>query len=96
MLFAIDTSTLIILQKLGWLDLCRQGDNKFIWPPGVTKELKLQKSKNLAIFDLLDSGVVTESGMHRPLSIEGISVTDADVISLAIERQTTVLSEDVL
>jgi len=30
MLFAIDTSTLIVLQKLGWLNLCRQSDNKFI------------------------------------------------------------------
>lgn len=96
MLFAIDTSTLIILQKLGWLDLCRQGENKFIWPPGVTLELKQQKGRNKEIFDLLASGIVTESEMEKQLSIEGVSVTDAGVISLAIERQATVLSEDVL
>jgi len=96
MQFVIDTSTLIILQKLGWLNLCHHGDNKFIWPPSVTLELKFKKSKNKEVFDLLTSGVVTESEMRRQVSIEGISVTDAEVISLAIERQATVLSEDVL
>jgi len=73
MLFAIDTSTLIILQKLGWLNLCRQGENKFIWPPGVTKELKLQKSKNQAIFDLLDSGSTSEVEPQNQLRFEEIS-----------------------
>jgi len=96
MLFAIDTSTLIILQKLGWLNLCRYGDNKFIWPPSVTVELKLQKSKNKEIFDLLDSGVTNEVEIRNRLSFAEISTTDTEVISLAHERSATVLSEDKL
>lgn len=96
MLFAIDTSTLIILQKLGWLNLCRQGENKFIWPPGVTLELKLKKSKNKEIFDLLDSGVTNEIEPQSRLSFAEISTTDNEVIALAGERSATVLSEDKL
>jgi len=96
MLFAIDTSTLIILQKLGWLNLCRHGENKFIWPPGVTQELKLKKSKNQAIFDLLESGVTSEVEIQRRLNFAEISTTDNEVIALAGERSATVLSEDKL
>ena len=96
MLFAIDTSTLIILQKLGWWHLCRQSDNKFIWPPSVTKELKLQKSKNQAIFDLLDSGVTREVEIQRQLNFAEISTTDSEIIALASEHSAAVLSEDKL
>lgn len=42
MRFVIDTSTLIVLQKLGWLSLCSQSGNEFIWPSTVTQELKIQ------------------------------------------------------
>lgn len=96
MLFVIDTSTLIILQKLGWLDLCRQGENKFIWPPGITLELKLQKSKNKEIFDLLDSDITSEVEPQSRLNFTEISSTDNEVIALASERSAAVLSEDKL
>jgi predicted nucleic acid-binding protein len=96
MLFAIDTSTLIVLYKLKWLGLCSYGGNEFIWPPSVTQELKRQKGKNKAILDLLTSGIAGENEVVRQLQIGEISQTDVEVISLAAERQATVISEDVL
>jgi predicted nucleic acid-binding protein len=96
MLFAIDTSTLLVLRKLEWLSLCSQTDSKFIWPPSVTQELKRQKGKNKVILDLLTSGVASEEEVHRQLVIAEISQTDIEVISLAAERQATVISEDAL
>jgi predicted nucleic acid-binding protein len=95
MLFAIDTSTLIVLHKLKWLGLCSCGDNEFIWPPSVTQELKRQKGKNKAILDLLTSGVASENEVQRQLLITEISETDVEVISLAAGRRATVISEDI-
>jgi len=95
MLFVIDTSTLIILQKLGWLSLCSQSDNEFIWPPSVTQELKIHKAKNREILVLLTSGITREVEIHKHLIITEISSTDAEVISLAEEHQATVISEDI-
>jgi len=96
MLFAIDTSTLILLQKLGWLSLCDEEAYDFIWPARVTQELKRQKSKNKAVLDLLNSGRAKEGTIQRSVEIKDISKTDAEVISLAAENNATVISEDVL
>jgi len=96
MLFAIDTSTLIILQKLGWLSLCDEKAYDFVWPSKVTQELKHQKSKNKAVLDLLSSGKAKQGTIQRALEIKGISKTDAEVISLAAENNATVISEDFL
>jgi len=87
MLFVIDTSTLIVLQKLGWLSLCSQSGNEFIWPPSVTQELKIYKGKNTKILALLSSGITSEEEVHRQLLITEISKTDTEVISLAAEHQ---------
>lgn len=96
MRFVIDTSTLIVLQKLGWLSLCCQSDNEFIWPSTVTPELKIHKAKNREILDLLTSKAFREVKINKQLIITEISTTDAEVISLAAERQATVISEDIL
>lgn len=78
------------------MSLCSQTDNKFIWPPSVTQELKRQKGKNKVILDLLTSGEASEEEVQRQLIITEISQTDVEVISLAAERQATVISEDAL
>ncbi len=94
MLFATDTSTLIVLRKLDWLNLCSLSDTKIIWPRRVTQELRQQKSKNQKILALLNSHQTEEIEAHRPLTLSEISQTDADVISLAAEWNCAVLSED--
>jgi predicted nucleic acid-binding protein len=96
MLFAIDTSSLIVLQKLQWLNLCERSENQFIWPERVTDELKRQKGKNKKILDLLASAITREGKIQRTLKIKKISRTDADVISLATESNAVVVSEDIL
>jgi predicted nucleic acid-binding protein len=96
MLFAIDTSSLVALRRLTWLDLIQHQGLEFIWPSSVSKELLLRKGKNKEIFDLLADGSASESAIQRPLKIEEISQTDADVISLAAERQAVVVSDDAL
>jgi len=96
MLFAIDTSTLIILQKLGWLSLCDKTEYDIVWPATVTQELKRQKSRNKAVLDLLNSGKAKERTIQRSREIKDISKTDSDVIFLAAENDATVISEDVL
>jgi predicted nucleic acid-binding protein len=96
MLFAIDTSSLIVLQKLQWLNLCERGENQFIWPERVTEELKRQKGKNKKILDLLALALTNEGQIQRALKIQKISRTDADVISLAAESNAVVVSEDIL
>jgi len=79
MLFAIDTSTLIILQKLGWLSLCDKTEYDVVWPAMVTQELKRQKSRNKAVLDLLNSGKAKERTIQRSREIKDI----VSVISLA-------------
>jgi len=96
MLFAIDTSSLIVLQKLQWLNLCDRGENQFIWPVKVTEELKRQKRRNKEILNLLTSAIASESRFQRTLKIAKISRTDADLISLAAESNAVVVSEDIL
>lgn len=94
MLFVIDTSSLIVLKTLGWLNLCRSGNNKFIWPSGVTQELKQRKDDNKTILDLLSSGDSSEEQVYKLITIEEISSADAEVISLAAERNAFIISED--
>jgi len=96
MLFVIDTSSLIVLQKLQWLNLCELGENLFIWPVRVTEELKQQKGKNKRILALLASMIASEGRMEKAFDIAKISKTDADVISLAAENNAVVVSEDIL
>lgn len=96
MRFVIDTSTLIVLRKLGWLSLCSLGNHELMWPSKVTRELKRRKAKNKEIFDLLTSGDAIECDTLKPLVIRDISNTDAEVIALAAERNATVISEDAL
>jgi predicted nucleic acid-binding protein len=96
MLFAIDTSSLIVLQKRQWLNLCECGENQFIWPVRVTEELKRQKGKNKKILNLLASETARESQVQKTLEIAKISRADAEVISLAAENNAVVVSEDIL
>lgn len=96
MLFAIDTSSLIVLRKLSWLQLFQYQGLEFIWPAKVSGELRLQKVKNKEILDLLTAGSASERPVQQPVKIEGISQTDAEVISLAVVCQAVVVSEDTL
>ncbi len=96
MLFVTDTSTLIVLRKLEWLDLCISGDVEIIWPQLVTQELREQKRKNQKILALLASHQAEEVEVHKHITLSGISQTDAEVISLASELNAAVLSEDKL
>lgn len=96
MLFAVDTSTLIVLRELDWIDLCNQTGHQFVWPSSVTEELKRQKSKNQKLLSLLASHEAIEHAPRQPLQIVEISQTDADVIAVAREQQATILSEDIL
>ena len=96
MLFAVDTSTLIVLRELGWVDLCNQSGHLFVWPSSVTEELKRQKRKNENFLSLLATQVAIEHAPRQHLRIEEISQTDADVIAVAREQRITILSEDIL
>lgn len=96
MLFVMDTSSLIVLRKLAWLQLFQLQELEFIWPVKVSEELRLQKTKNKEILDLLASGAASERPIQQPIKIEDISLTDAEVISLAVECQAVVVSEDTL
>jgi len=94
MLFVIDTSSLIVLKTLGWLNLCRSGDNEFIWPASVTQELRERKDDNKLILDLLASGDSREERVYKFINVGEISGTDAEVISLAAECNAFIVSED--
>ncbi len=94
MLFVIDTSTLILLRKLGWLDMCCLGDTQLIWPPRVTQELKQRKQANKAVLELLATKTVAEVAIRKPITFAELSATDAEVISLAAESTACILSED--
>ncbi len=96
MLFAVDTSTLIVLRELDWIDLCIQAGHQFIWPSSVTEELEGQRSKNQKLLRLLATQEAIEQAPQQPLRIEEISQADADVIAVAREQQATILSEDIL
>ena len=96
MLFVIDTSSLIALKALDWLNLVQSSQNEFIWPSRVTQELRQQKAKNKKILDLLASGEMREELAQNFFKFEGISDTDSEVICLAAERNAFVVSEDVL
>lgn len=60
MLFVIDTSSLIVLRKLAWLQLFQHQELEFIWPAKVSEELRFQKAKNKEILNLLTSGSASE------------------------------------
>ena len=90
MLFIVDTSCLIILQKLGWLDELRQPDDTFWCPPKVIHELK----NNKTLLKWINKGIVGVAKVEKQISITAISATDAEVISLALEWGGGLLSED--
>jgi len=89
-LFVVDTSCLIVLQKLGWLDELRQPDDTFLCPTKVIHELK----NNKTLLKWINKGIVGVVKVEKPISITAISTTDAEVISLALERGAGILSED--
>jgi predicted nucleic acid-binding protein len=92
MLFVVDTSSLIVLQKLGWLDKLSHPDDEFICPPKVIQELK----NNKKLLGWLKQKAISETKVEKPIKISDISATDAEVVSLALEQSGSVLSEDLL
>ena len=93
MLFVVDTSCLIVLERLNWLDeLLSHADDTFICPPRVIQELK----NNTLLLKWLKKGIVGITNVDKPILMTGISVTDAEVVALALERGGSILSEDML
>jgi rRNA maturation endonuclease Nob1 len=91
MLLVADTSSLIGLQKLGWLGDLRHQEDTCLCPVKVIQELKNDRK----LIKWLKEGAVITSEVEKPLSISGISETDVEVISLAFEKGGSILSEDV-
>jgi len=93
MQFVVDTSCLILLQKLNWLDefLCHAEDI-FICPPRVMQEVKNDKK----LLKWLKIGTVAVIAVNKSMSITGISETDNEVVALATEKNWSILSEDLL
>jgi len=93
MLFVVDTSCLIVLQRLNWLEeFLSHADDTFICPPRVIQELKNDKK----LLKWLKTGVVPVIEVKKPMSIAGISETDSEIIALATEKGWSILSEDLL
>ncbi|MCI0697002.1 hypothetical protein L0337_33975 [candidate division KSB1 bacterium] len=92
MLFVVDTSSLIVLQKLGWLEELSHPDDEFLCPPKVIQELK----NNKKLLGWLNEGTIAITEVKKPMLISGISETDVEVVSLAIEKSGSILSEDLL
>lgn len=93
MLFVVDTSCLIVLQRLDWLEeFLSHADDTFICPPRVIQELK----NNTMLLKWLKTGIVGITNIDKPILMTGISVTDAEVVALALERSGSILSEDTL
>lgn len=92
MLFIVDTSSLIVLQKLGGLEELSHPDDEFLCPPKVIQELK----NNKKLLGWLNEGTVAVTEVKKPMLISGISETDVEVVSLAIEKSGSILSEDLL
>ena len=57
MLFVVDTSSIIILEKLGWLNDLHHPEDVFICPPKVIRELRNQRN----LLKKLQSGLVDEN-----------------------------------
>lgn len=90
MLFVVDTSSIIILEKLDWLNDLHHRDDVFIRPPQVIRELRNQKN----LLKKLKNGIVTVTQIIRPISMTAISETDSAVVSLALEKSCSILSDD--
>ena len=91
MLFVIDTSCLIVLQRLDWLEeFLSHDDDTFLCPPGVAQELR----NNTKLLKRLKQGMVGITNVDRPIAMTSISATDAEVIALALECGGNILSED--
>jgi len=84
----------INLRKLRWLDLLRYSDDQFVCPETVVQEIKKQKRNNNEILKLIQDGIITVSKIGRPIAFALLSNTDSEAISLGIENQSTVISED--
>jgi predicted nucleic acid-binding protein len=88
----VDTSSLIVLQKLGWLEELSHPDDEFLCPSKVIQELK----NNKKLLGWLKQKGISATKVEKPIKISGISATDAEVVSLALEHSGSVLSEDLL
>jgi predicted nucleic acid-binding protein len=94
MRFILDTSSLINLRDLGWLNLLRYPENSFSCPDKVEQEIRRKKRKNKEILKLIQDGVIAVQKIIHPITFSLLSNTDSDAISLGIENKSTVVSED--
>jgi len=90
MLFVVDTSSLIVLEKLSWLDELCHVDDTWLCPSEVFQELK----KDRKLLQWLKERNIAIIKAERPVSITELSQTDVEVISLALEKGGCILSED--
>ena len=69
MLFVVDTSCLIVLQRLDWLEeILSHVDDTFLCPPGVIQELK----NNTRLLKRLKQGMVVITNVDRPIAMTSI------------------------
>jgi hypothetical protein len=91
MQFVADTSCLILLQRLNWLDeFLSHAEDTFICPPRVMQEIKSDKK----LLKWLKKGTVAVIAVNKSMSITGISETDSEIIALATQKGWSILSED--
>ncbi|MGH7597655.1 MAG: hypothetical protein ACREOI_14990 [bacterium] len=68
--------------------------DEFLCPEKVEREIRRSKSQNHEILRLFQEGVVAIKKVGHYVDFASVSDTDAEVISLAIETQSTIISDD--
>jgi len=94
MRFVLDTSSLLNLRNLEWLGILKSEKDEFFCPEKVEKEIRRGKSRNQEILRLFQEDIVAVQKVSQYVDFASVSNADAEVISLALESQSTIISDD--